>query len=122
MCWRTGIAGRRLVLDDFGTGYSMLGYLKPCDQCAEDRPLVIEASGDADSRAIVHAMPGRWRGNSDLKSVAEVWNRKTRSITCARSAASSRRDSSTPRGDPATRILDYLARERPVSDRAACPR
>jgi diguanylate cyclase (GGDEF)-like protein/PAS domain S-box-containing protein len=50
--------GVGLVLDDFGTGYSMMGYLKrmPITALKIDQSFIEGIPGDADSRAIVHAM------------------------------------------------------------------
>ena len=50
--------GVGLVLDDFGTGYSMMGYLKrmPITALKIDQSFIEGVPGDADSRAIVHAM------------------------------------------------------------------
>ncbi len=64
--------GVGLVLDDFGTGYSMLGYLKrmPITALKIDQSFIEGIPGDADSRAIVHAMLAVAR-HFKLKVVAE---------------------------------------------------
>jgi len=64
--------GVGLVLDDFGTGYSMLGYLKrmPFTALKIDQSFIEGIPGDADSRAIVHAMLAVAR-HFKLKVVAE---------------------------------------------------
>ncbi len=64
--------GVGLVLDDFGTGYSMLGYLKrmPFTALKIDQSFIEGIPGDADSRAIVHAMLAVAR-HFRLKVVAE---------------------------------------------------
>jgi diguanylate cyclase (GGDEF)-like protein len=64
--------GVGLVLDDFGTGYSMLGYLKrmPITALKIDQSFIEGIPGDADSRAIVHAMLAVAR-HFRLKVVAE---------------------------------------------------
>jgi diguanylate cyclase (GGDEF)-like protein len=64
--------GVGLVLDDFGTGYSMLGYLKrmPFTALKIDQSFIEGVPGDADSRAIVHAMLAVAR-HFKLKVVAE---------------------------------------------------
>jgi diguanylate cyclase (GGDEF)-like protein/PAS domain S-box-containing protein len=64
--------GVGLVLDDFGTGYSMLGYLKrmPIQAIKIDQSFIEGIPGDADSRAIVHAMLAVAR-HFKLKVVAE---------------------------------------------------
>jgi diguanylate cyclase (GGDEF)-like protein len=64
--------GIGLVLDDFGTGYSMLGYLKrmPITALKIDQSFIEGIPGDADSRAIVHAMLAVAR-HFKLKVVAE---------------------------------------------------
>jgi EAL domain-containing protein (putative c-di-GMP-specific phosphodiesterase class I) len=61
-----------LVLDDFGTGYSMMGYLKrmPINALKIDQSFIEGIPGDADSRAIVHAMVAVAK-HFKLKIVAE---------------------------------------------------
>ncbi|MGE5161243.1 MAG: EAL domain-containing protein [Betaproteobacteria bacterium] len=64
--------GVGLVLDDFGTGYSMMGYLKrmPINALKIDQSFIEGIPGDADSRAIVHAMVAVAK-HFKLKIVAE---------------------------------------------------
>ena len=64
--------GVGLVLDDFGTGYSMMGYLKrmPITALKIDQSFIEGIPGDADSRAIVHAMVAVAK-HFKLKVVAE---------------------------------------------------
>ena len=88
--------GVGLVLDDFGTGYSMLGYLKrmPITALKIDQSFIEGIPGDADSRAIVHAMLAVAR-HFKLRSLRKASSRSNRSSTCAASGASSLKDSST---------------------------
>jgi len=97
MVERLSALGVNISIDDFGTGYSSLSYLRKL-RAAElkiDRSFVLDLETSADARAVVDGIV-KLAHALGLKVVAEGSSRKRSIRSCAPSAATSCRASSSP--------------------------
>ena len=101
--------GLQLWLDDFGTGYSSLLSLRQISLQAVkiDIAFVANIHTDPEAARFLRALLALGR-DLDLAVVAEGVGSRNRRRSCARSAASSCRDTSTPYPAPAAEFDDLL--------------